>query len=211
MNKKRPLVITIASICLVLLVLVSAGQALTGNFGFTGSFADRDRIALDSEGLVFRGGTGAIPQGDITGQLPEGVQPGSRLGIQGGRGSGGNTSILRPLMQSIRSSGGDASSLLGIFRTVIMGLKILVLILGLLAAIGLWKQKKWAAILAILLAIGLLLTNISGLTRIFIPVLFGLSLLKVILAAAVIVLLLLPAARKAYAPPKDLDLLEGLE
>jgi hypothetical protein len=65
--------------------------------------------------------------------------------------------------------------------------------------------------LAIILSAVLLLVNIPGLLRIFSPLLFGLNLLKVLLALAVIILLLLPAARNAYSPPKDLDLLEGLE
>jgi uncharacterized membrane protein (DUF2068 family) len=97
---------------------------------------------------------------------------------------------------------------------VTTGVNIGALVLGLLAAIGLWKQKKWAAILAIILAALLLLTSLTGfasMLRFFSPLVFGEGLIKILLALAVIVLLLLPASRKAYAKlAEEDDLAAGL-
>ncbi|MFC2064684.1 hypothetical protein ACFLXB_06280 [Chloroflexota bacterium] len=205
MNTKRPAVITIAVISLVLLVLVSSGWALAGNFGLLGF---NTRLS----GVSQMQGDGIMTQEHISSQVPANISPGAGIGFfnQGNRGSGQRVPGMR-IIQGITGTSGNPSGLIGIFRSVTIGLNMILLVLGLIIAFGLWSQKKWAAILAIILSAILLLVNLPGMTRILTPLLFGINLLKVLLALAVIILLLLPAARKAYAPGKDLDLLEGLE
>jgi hypothetical protein len=215
MNTKRPVILTIATILLVVLVLFSSGLALARNFGlvrqnFGGAgFAGR-RFAAG-------GGQGNFPQGGFNNAQP-GTLPGS--GAEGGTGTfqlPGNinpnnpNAQTNPNFQNFQGRGtGGASGLMGIFRLATMVLNISALVLGLVAAFGLWKQKKWAAVLAIILASLLLLTSLTGFTvllRFFAPLAFAESFFKVLLAAAVIVLLLLPASRHAYsalAPEDDL-------
>jgi lysylphosphatidylglycerol synthetase-like protein (DUF2156 family) len=113
---------------------------------------------------------------------------------------------VNPTTPTFQGRTGGTSGLFRIISFASTGLNIVALVLGLLAAFGLWKQKKWGAVLAIIVAVLILLTSFSGLLRFFSLLIFGEALLKVLLALAVIILLLLPAARKAYAPPADLDL-----
>ena len=203
MNTKRPAVITIAAISLVMLVVVSSGWALAGNFGLLGTNAGLPGVG------VMRGDGTKSPEG-ISGQVPANIRPGTGTLNQGNRGSGQGLPIMRTV-QGIVGTSGNPAGLFGIISSMTTGLNVIALVLGIIAAVGLWKKKKWAAILAIILSAILLLVNLPGVTRIFFPLLFGINLLKVLLALAVIVLLLLPSAREAYAPSKDLDLLEGLE
>ena len=216
MEEKRPIVITIAAITLVVLVLVSSGWSLAVNLGLM-------RIEVGLPGIAgrvmqFQGGNGAFPRGNFNSVPPSNAPSGAGDGIPntnpGDRGpsnTDGSSGQSFPNFQNFQGRTGVFSGLFGILRWVTTGLYMLALVLGILCAIGLLKLKKWAGILAIILSAVLLVVNIPGLLRIFSPLLLVFNLLKVFLALAVIILLLLPAARKAYAPPKDLDLLEGLE
>jgi hypothetical protein len=70
----------------------------------------------------------------------------------------------------------------------------------------LFKNKRWGAILGIVLAILVILLTIPGMLRIFSAVVLIENLVRILLAVAVIVLLLLPTARKSYVPAHDSDL-----
>lgn len=201
MKMKRPAILTIATICLVALVLVSSGLALARNFGLMDSIVGSARfpngMTMRGQGNFPQGGflqSGDLPGDGVPQQMPDNFDP----NIPDAQGSA--------TTRTFQGSAGEASGLFRILGFATTGVNIVALVLGLLAAVGLWKQKKWGAVLAIIVSVLILLTSFSGLLRIFSLLLFGEALLKVLLALAVIVLLLLPAARKAYTPPADLDL-----
>jgi hypothetical protein len=184
MNTKRPLLLTIAAACLVVLVLFSAGLSLGRSFGVLGA-------GPGTRSFTSRGGNRNFQPGNPpSGNFPRGNFP------QGNFPQGGQTFQ--------RSS--SFSGLFQVIRWLGVSLNAIVLVLGILAAVGIWLQKKWGAILAIVLAALLLLSNLVGLFRFFSLLTFAEALLKVLLAAAVIVLLLLPVSRRAYAPPPEPEL-----
>jgi hypothetical protein len=82
-------------------------------------------------------------------------------------------------------------------------LDVILLVLAVVAAIGLFKSKRWGAVLGIILSVLLILLTIPGMLRIFSTLLLAENLTRIILAVAVIVLLLLPSARKAYLPARE--------
>ena len=110
-----------------------------------------------------------------------------------------NNSGTTPNFNPNRRFGTGIATLFRLIQPVLLGLDILMLILSVVAAIGLFKSKRWGAILAIVISILFILFTIPGMLRIFSPVVLIENLLRILLAVAVIVLLLLPPARKAYA------------
>jgi len=182
MNSKRPVTLTIATIVLIVLVLFSSGLSLASNFGLLGSAYGFNNL-----------------------------QPGTRPDFGNGQsldnsGANGGTSQTNPNYQNFQGRTGGFNTLFRFIRIGTIGLYCTVLALGLLAAFGLWKQKKWAAILAIILSALILLASIPGFLRIFSWLIFSETLLKILLSLVVIILLLLPASRKAYSPSPALDL-----
>lgn len=198
---KRPAILTIATVCLVLLVLISFGLALARNFGLMGTTFNPagfpDGSTIHGQGIFPQGGflqSDNLPGDGVPQQMPGNFDPNN------------SDTQSNPTTRTFQGRTGGTAGLFRILGFATTGLNIVALVLGLLAAIGLWKQKKWGAVLAIIVAVLILLTSFSGLLRFF-SLLFGEALLKVLLALAVIVLLLLPAARKRYsAPEDDLDL-----
>jgi hypothetical protein len=188
MNTKRPVILIIAAVCLVVLVLFSSGLAVARNFGFLGGGFGSGRVA----GGRLAGGS--FPQGGFTNQ-----QPGSLPGTDNGQLPG---NFNNPGGQNFPARSGF-NGLFRILRGVTLAFNIAALVLGVLAVIGIWQRKKWGAILGIILAALLLLTSLTGLFRFFSWLSFAEALLKVLLGLAVIVLLLLPAARWVYAPPPE--------
>jgi len=204
MNTKRPVIITVASICLIILVLFSSGLTLARNFGWLGPTFGA--AGLPGRRFIMGGGQGTFPQGGFNGQQPNNL-PANGTDQQNTNGDQNNSgSQSNPNFQNFQGRTGRTNGLFQVIRLATTGFNIITLVLGLLVAVGLWKQKKWAAILAIILAGLMFLSSVTGLLRIFSWVMFGEALLKVLLSVAVIVLLLLPAARKAYSPSPDLDL-----
>jgi hypothetical protein len=202
MISKRPVLLTIASICLVILVIFSAGLTLARNFGLLSPTFGA--TGLTNRRFNMGSGQGNLPQGSLNGQ-----QPGDLPGLGTGQLPGNmdpNSTGGQPDFQNFQGRTGGGNSLFRILNLVTTGFNIAAIVLGLLAAVGLWRQKKWAAVLAIILSCLILLTSFTGLLRIFSWLTFGEALLKVLLSLAVIILLLLPASRKAYSPPPDLDL-----
>jgi amino acid transporter len=213
-TNKRPLILSIASILVAVLVLLSSGLSIAQNFGLM-------RPNFGAAGFANRrfmpGGMGNLPPGGFEFTPQPGYMPGNGSNRQGSGNFNPNNPDFQgnPNFQNFQERTGFNPGLTSLFRTVMTGLNLAVLVLGLLAAFGLWKQKKWAAILAIILSVVLILMNFTSITsmmRFFSWLIFGEILVKVGLALAVIVLLLLPAARKAYSPVKmldpDLDLVE---
>jgi hypothetical protein len=188
MDTKKPAEVTIAAILLVVLALFVAGLGIAGQFGLTrgnrqfaaGQF--RNRLLNPQGGGTFNGNPiGTLPNG----QSGQGTTPNFNRTLPGG-------SVLTRLFR--------------IIRPITIGLDVAMLILAGVAAFGLLKSKRWALIVAIVLAVLLILLSIPSLIRIFSAVVLIENLVRILLAVAVIVLLLLPVSRKAFAPVDDLDL-----
>lgn len=178
MEAKRPAAVTIAAILILVLTLFAAGFGLARQYGLLRLGSGSRQFAPGQfQGRSFNP-QGGFPNGSAPndGSIPGGVQPFS--------GSGA------PRLNLFR--------LVRLIRPILTGLNIVIAGLGILAALGLFKTKRWAAVLAIVLALLLFLGALPGMLRIFSWVVLAENLLRMGLAAAVCVLLLLPAARNSY-------------
>ena len=192
MNPNGKILITTAAICLIALIVVSAGWSVATSFGLVrvGSvnFMVGGRPGGAFAGRELENGQGAF-------QPPEGFQPGD-----------GNFQPPEGFQQGRQNFSSDFSprtglvGLLGIARWLGVGLSIAAIIAGIFAVIGLFRQKKWGVNLAIILAALLALTGVSSFFRFAIDLNTCIAALKVLLAVAVIILLLLPASRQALKP-----------
>ncbi len=184
MNTKRPVVITIGAILLLVLSLFVAGLGFANQFGLLGrGFRTRQFVQGQAGNRNFTPPNGFTQNGSPQNGLPDGQ----------------NNSGTRPNFIPNRRSGTGITTLFRLIQPLILGLDILMLILSVVAAIGLFKSKRWGAILAIIISILFILLTIPGLLRIFSSVVLIENLARILLAVGVIVLLLLPPARKAYA------------
>lgn len=190
MDTKRPAVVTIAAILLIVLSLFVASLGIASQFGLLGrgfgtrqfgSGQFRNRILTPQNGAPFNG---------------------FNNGFNNNQNSQGTTPNFTPNQRF----GTGFAQLLRLIRPVTIGLDVLVLVLSVVAAIGLFKSKRWGATLAIVLAVLLILLAIPGMLRIFSPLILVENILRILLAVAVVVLLLLPAARKSYLPAPESDL-----
>jgi hypothetical protein len=184
MDTKRPSVVTIAAILLLVLGLFVAGLGIANQFGLGG--ANRAFVAGQFRNRNFnpQGGgqfnnnpIGALPN---DGQTNQGATPNFNRNFTGGTRTG-ITGFLR------------------VFRFVSLGLDIAILILAVVAAFGLIKGKRWGQILAIVIAAITLLLTIPNFIRIFSAIVLTENIIRILLAAAVIILLLLPTSRKTIA------------
>ncbi len=178
MDTKRPSVVTIAAILLVILGLFVAGLGIANQLGLgrpTNAFAAgqfRNRFPNAQNGGTFNNNPiGTLPNG----QTNQGTTRNFNRTFTGGTGL---TRLLR------------------VFRTITLGLDIGILVLVGVAAFGLFTGKRWGQILAIVLAAIILLLTIPSLIRIFSAMVLVENLIRILLAVAVIVLLLLPTTRK---------------
>lgn len=204
MESKGPIFIKTAAICLILLIIVSAGWSLVTGFGLVRGLGNNFVVSGPGGNFTGRGFSGS----DGNFQRPEGFQPGDGNfqppdgGFQGQPGG----QLPEGAPQGQQNFSGDlrpgASILgpLGLLRWLGVGVSIAALIGGVLAIIGLFKGKKWGVVLSILLAALLGLTSAIGFIRFTINLTTGIAMLKILLATAVIVLLLLPASRKTLTP-----------
>jgi lysylphosphatidylglycerol synthetase-like protein (DUF2156 family) len=191
MDTKRPPVVTIAAILLMVLALFVAGLGIAGQFGLTrgtrqfaaGQFPNRN-FTLPNGGTSNGNPFGTFPNG----QGGTGTTPNFPRTFTGGSGVTGLARVLR------------------LIQPIMLGLDIVLLILAGVAALGIFKGKRWGVILAIVLAVILILLTLPGLLRIFSAVVLVENLVRILLAVAVIVLLLLPASRRAFATVDDLDI-----
>ncbi len=184
--------VKVAGVCLILLLLVSAGWSLATSFGLI-----RIGGALGSTQILGGRMNGGFPRGDFQNngnvQPPENFQPPDNF--QGRSFDGA----------PVRMGG---SGLFGVVRWLGIGLNIAALLMGVAAVVGLFKQKKWGAVLAIILAILLGLSSLFGFFRIMMPQAIIQSIAKLVLALAVVVLLLLPSTRKVFRPAAAVEIID---
>jgi heme A synthase len=181
---KRPAVVTIAAIVLIVLALFVAGLGIANQFGLFGRAGFGNRVVLNG-------------QTRNRNFLPQNGFP--QNGFNNNRGT-------TPNYTPNRTVGTGLISLYRLIGPITLGLDIALLILAVVASIGLFKVKRWAAILSIVIAVLLILLTITGMLRIFSAVTLVENLIRILLAVAVIVLLLLPSARRSFARVMDDEL-----
>jgi heme A synthase len=191
MNTQRPAVVTIAAILLIVLSLFVAGLGIASQYGLLGrGLGNRQFVAGQFRNRNF------TPQNGVP------FNSGPSTGLPNDQNNQGTTPNFTPNQQV----GTGFARLIRLIRPVTIGLDIVLFVLSVVAGIGLFKNKRWGAILGIVLAILVILLTIPGMLRIFSAVVLIENLVRILLAVAVIVLLLLPTARKSYVPAHDSDL-----
>ena len=237
MKKNRPTTLIIASVLLVLVMFAGLGlPALFPSLAFSGN-TRRFQNGAGGSVVPGQGFNGARPQGN-DGNLPpggvEGQAPGNGRTFGGGRQFGGGGANPLGGLGNTNSTAGIV--LIGL-QVAMNILKVVFAGLGLIAALGLFRMKRWGLVLSILLLVfslvGIFLPT-TTLMQLAMPML-GIgrsgaignaaggnpaflanplmrlnwfSLLEPVGLAAVVVLGLMPASRKAMAPITDEDLLE---
>jgi len=186
---KRPAVVTIAAILLIILSLFVAMLGIANPSGFLGR-GFRNRSFTPGQ---FGNGNFSPPNGfRFNGQNNGGGAPNFNPNGQNNGGTPPNFTGNRPGFTGL-------ARIFRILRPVTIAFDIILLVLSVVAAIGLFKSKRWAAILAFVLAVLVILLALPGMLRIFAPLILVENLLRILAAIAVIVLLLLPSARRAFA------------
>jgi hypothetical protein len=151
MTTSRPKSITILAILMLALALFSATSLVISRTGFgRPNFAQGPN---DQQGFP-QNGAGNNFQRGANGQGGGNFQQGGNNNFQRGGGAG-----IFSLFRVARTAGisGPAISYIGI------GLSVIGILLSFLSAYGLWKQKKWALNLAMVLAVLFLLGALPGL------------------------------------------------
>jgi hypothetical protein len=203
MNTQRPPVVTIAAILLIILSLFVGGLGLANQSGLLGIAPGNPQFSRG--GLP---GRDQFPGGNNPqGRFPEGgfPQDGNTQDAQpfGGLPNDPNNSGQTPSFTPNRQFGSGVSMLFSLIRPVLIALNILLIGLGILVGIGLFKTRRWAAVLAVILSVLLIVSAIPGFLPIVSVLLLVENLVRIGLALAVIVLLLLPSARKSFARPVE--------
>jgi hypothetical protein len=205
MDTKRPTVVTIAAIVLVVLCLFVAGLGLATQFGLIrglggGGFVAgqfRNRQFNPQNGVTNNNGQNGFP--NINGQNGFTNNNGQIGTLPNDQTNQGTTPNFTPN----RQFGTGLASVLRLLQPVMTGLDIVLLILSIVAVVGLLKNMRWGAILGIVLSVLVILLAIPGFIRLFSAVVLIENLVRILLAVAVIVLLLLPIARKSYLPARE--------
>ncbi len=188
MNTQRPAVVTIAAILLIVLSLFVGGLGIARQAGLLGSgFGNRQFVPGQFRNRNFTPQNGVPSNGFPSNGLPNDQ----------------NNQGTTPNFSPTRQFGTGLARIVRLIRPVTIALDIILLVLAGVAAFGLFKNKRWGAILAIVLAVLLFLLAIPGFIRIFSALALVENIARMLLAVAVIVLLLLPSARQSYLPPKD--------
>jgi hypothetical protein len=182
MKIKRPLTLTLAAALLVLAALLAIAWPFLP--GSRGGFAGQPPAGASMPG-------GQAPQGQLPSSSGQPPAFSANGGPSGPMGAAGGISGLMNLRLPVRIAAG-----------VVGGLA------ALLATLGLWRQKKWGMVIALLVAVGSLVA--TALT--FLTALLGRSpwLMMVTsstwqavaggaIAIGVAVLVLLPTSQKGYA------------
>jgi magnesium-transporting ATPase (P-type) len=186
-SNKRPTVVTIAAILLIVLCLFVAGLGVANQFGLLGQgFGGRQFAGRIGQNRTFN------PQGGF----PQGGFP------QGGFQNDPNNPGTTPNRTFNRPAVTGFARIFQILRPITLALDIILFVLAVVAAIGLFKSKRWGTIMAIVISVLLILLTVPSMIRIFSTVTLAENLVRILLAVAVIVLLLLPSARKSYATPE---------
>ena len=204
MDTKRPTVVTIAAIVLVVLCLFVAGLGLATQFGLirwlgggrfvAGQF--RNRQFNPQNGFTNNGQNSFPNNNGQNGFTNNNGQVGS---LPNDQTNPGTTPNFTPNQQF----GTGFTQVLRLLQPVMTGLDIVVLILSIVAVVGLLKNMRWGAILGIVLSVLVILLAIPGFIRLFSAVVLIENLVRILLAIAVIVLLLLPIARNSYLPVRE--------
>jgi hypothetical protein len=197
-TRKRPSVVTIAAILLIVLSLFVAGLGIANQFGLLGSGAGNRQFVAGQ----FRNPNFTPPNGSQSNGFPQNGFP--QNGLPNGQNGQGTT----PNFTFNRGAGTGIARILRIIQPVIIGLDIILLVLSVVAAIGLFKTKRWAAVMAIVISVLVIILTIPGFIRVFSATVLIENLIRILMAAAVIVLLLLPSARKSFAAPEAVEQVE---
>lgn len=200
-STKRTNVVTIAAVLLIVLTLFVAGLGIANQYGLLGRGTGNRQFVAGQ----FRNRNFVPPNGSQSNGLPSGGFPSNGLpNSQNGQGTTSNFTFTR---------GGNTglANILRILRPVTLALDIILFVLSVVAAIGLFKSKHWATILAIIVSALVILLTIPSMIRIFSTVTLVENLIRILMAVAVIVLLLLPTSRKSYATSKTGDVDEEVE
>jgi hypothetical protein len=189
MNTKRPAVITIGAVLLLILSLLVAGLGVANQFGLLGGGIARGRFLAGRTGNRNFTPQNGFPQNGF----PQNGFP--QNGFPNDQNNQGTTQNFTPN----RQFGTGIFTVARLLRPISLGLDILLLVLSVVAAIGLFKTKRWGAILAIVVSVLMILLTIPNMIRIFSAVMLIENLARILFAVAVIVLLVLPVSRRAYA------------
>lgn len=195
MNSQGSVLVKVAAICLILLIVVSAGWSLATSFGLVNGFGGA-RL-LNGRPGNFAGRN--FNDGNRNFQPPQGSQQ-NQPGFQPPEGSQSDGTTRGQQFQGNFRSRTGLFGLLGVLRWVGTGISIVALIAGVFAAIGLFRRKIWGKTLAIILAALVAVSSLFGFFRLTLNLSTGIALVKILLAAAVIVLLVLPASRAGFKP-----------
>lgn len=202
MDTKRPPVVTIAAILLIVLGLFVAGLGIANQFGLFGrGFGNQAFVAGQFRNRSITGQNGSPSNGFTNNGSPNNGFTNNGSPDNGITNNQGTTPNFTPN----RRVGTGLFSILRLLQPVTLGLDILMLILAVVAAIGLFKSKRWGMILAIVISVLLILLAIPGMLRIFSAVILVENLVRILLAIAVVVLLLLPSSRNSFATSKVSD------
>ena len=105
---------------------------------------------------------------------------------------------IASILLALLSLGSLALPLFGDTPPLVTSVAIVMGILGLVAAFGLWRLKRWGMMLTIIYSVLQILSGVAGLLTA--PnVIKVLTTVTVVLCIVLIVLVVLPSARKAYA------------
>lgn len=190
--KKTNALIVISAILLIALAIIATGFAAWQSFGLNPMVTRGNQVipqgfpSQNENGLQTLGkrqpldqsGSPMTPPSDLQGRMPQGRQAGSLGGFGGARGG------------------------FVFLRWVGLSLYGLALILAIVTAIFLLRGKKWAAVLAIMLAAALLIASISSFFGLSSTIGLIVGVVRVLLGIGVIVLLLLPKSRAIWNQPK---------
>lgn len=186
--KKTNALIVISAILLLALAIISVGYAAWQSFGMNSMFIRGSQLI--PQGLPSRpenglppsdqqqppdsGGFPMTPPSDLQGRIPQDGQTRFPGGFGGPRGG------------------------FGLLRWLGLGIYSLALILAIVSAVFLLRVKRWAAILAIILAGALLISTLLSLFGRSSTIGLILGVVRVLLGIGVIVLLLLPKSRAIW-------------
>jgi hypothetical protein len=184
---KRPVLLTIAAVLVLVLVLLSAVWPMVGGNRVTGMAGGPSQGQMTQR---------TPPAGNFQKGTPDWNNNGSTSGNQGTNSNGTGTG--QPGFRNGNRSN-NRGGMMGLTRILQYCLYALEIVLGVIASIGLWMSKRWGRVLAIITAALVLVVTIPGMFRMFSVYSLIENLAKVILAVGIIVLVVLPKSKPVQA------------